>query len=115
MQAAFRLGREIPTIVAAGEPVLIHLVQHGAVLLGFSLSPRGRGDFTSRRNAAVGRADGGALRAVELALALGALGRVDDVGAFLQADRDVRALGLAGAADGAFGGLDLVGHGSLLR
>jgi hypothetical protein len=68
----------------------------------------------SGRDAAIGRADRGALRGVELALAFGALGGIDDVGAFLEADSDIRAFSFAGATNGAVVRFDLKGHISLL-
>src|SRR5512133_352149 len=62
-----------------------------------------------RRDAAVDRADPGAGRRVVLALALGALGRVDVVALVALADGGVRALGLARAAVDALLG-DLESH-----
>src|SRR5271165_4974019 len=59
----------------------------------------------------VHRADGDALRHVEVADALGAFLRVDDERPVLLRNRDVRAFGLAGGARRALRGDDLVGHG----
>ena len=65
----------------------------------------------SGRDAAVSRANGGALRGVELTLALGALDRIDDIGTLLEADRLVGAFRFAGAANGAVVLEDLESHG----
>src|SRR4051794_7947655 len=73
------------------------------------------GDFHtagSGRDAAIGRANRSTLRSVELAFALGAQDRVDDIGALLEADRFVGAFRFAGAANSAVVLDDLEGHGS---
>jgi hypothetical protein len=62
-------------------------------------------------DAIVHRADGDTLRVVKLALAVGALGGVDDVDTLLDADGHVGAFGLTGITAGAGFGVDLVGHG----
>jgi hypothetical protein len=62
-------------------------------------------------DAAIDRTNRHALRIVKMAFTVVALGGVDDIDTFFDANGDVRALRLASIARGAGFGVDFVGHG----
>jgi hypothetical protein len=88
-------------------PVPVHHARIGSGMTDGDIDTAGSG-----RDAAIGRANRSTLRGVELAFALGAKDRIDDVGALLEADRFVGAFRFAGAANSAVVLDDLESHGS---